>query len=333
MKSALNPASKSWLNSFAICHSIMPAPIQNRGLAVLNSLGAVTLANMQDAIVKGVSTDIPAYETLIYRTVFAFPILFGWLAYSGNIGNMFVSHARELAMRSFVLSTAYIAFILSIAALPLATGVSIYFTMPFFVAGLSAYALGEKVPRYRWVAIAIGFAGVLISVRPGHDTFQPAAFFGLYSAFAYAVAQIWGRRLSHRVPPVVILNWQNFMNFGVACTIALAVYWFGFSSTQDKALSFLTRPWATPTHQQFLLLMSMGVFAAIVATLFLNAYRLAEANFIAPFEYSAIVWATLYGAFIFHDQRDMWDWIGTAIVIGAGLFMLLYERRNTQSTG
>jgi drug/metabolite transporter (DMT)-like permease len=305
--------------------SILPA--QNRGKAVASSLTAVAVANIQDAVVKYISADIPAYESMMMRCIFAFPILFGWLVYSGNAGSLFAVNARQLAFRSLVLSSAYFAYILSIVALPLATGVSIYFTMPFFVAGLSGYALGEKVPAYRWFAIFAGFAGVLISVRPNFTDMKPAVFFGLYSAFAYAIAQMWGRRLSHSVSPVVILNWQNFTNFTVACLLALSVVIFGLTGFVDKSLDFLLRPFAVPTIAEFGLMAALGIFAAIVATLFLNAYRYAEANFIAPFEYSAIVWATLLGAFIFHDKRDMLDWIGTAIVIAAGLYMIWMDRQ------
>ncbi len=311
--------------------SILPA--QNRGKAVASSLTAVAVANMQDAVVKYISADIPAYESMMMRCIFAFPILFGWLVYSGNAGSLFSVNARQLALRSLVLSSAYFAYILSIVALPLATAVSIYFTMPFFIAGLSGYALGEKVPAYRWLTIVTGFIGVMISVRPSLTDFKPAVFFGLYSAFAYAIAQMWGRRLSHSVSPVVILNWQNFTNFAVACALALSVIAFGLTGFADKSLDFLLRPFAVPTFTQFGLMAILGVFAAIVATLFLNAYRYAEANFIAPFEYSAIVWATLLGAFIWHDQRDALDWIGTAIVIGAGMLMLLLDRRHTHAIG
>lgn len=305
----------------------MTAPIQNRGKAVACALGAVALANAQDAVVKGLSASMPAWETLIFRTVFAFPLLFGWLVYSNNSGNLFKTHKRELLLRSLILSTAYFAFILAIAALPLATAVSIYFTMPFFVAGLSGYALGENVPLYRWLAMGVGFAGVLISVRPGMTPLQPAVFFGLYSAFAYAVAQMWGRRLSHRVEPIVILNWQNFINFIVAVLIGGVVHLIGFSAIEDKALAFLTRAWVMPDSQQFVALAAMGLLAAFVAALFLNAYRFAEANFVAPFEYSAIIWATLLGAFLFQDKRDMWDWIGTAFVVLAGLYMFWMDRK------
>jgi drug/metabolite transporter (DMT)-like permease len=282
---------------------------------------------MQDAVVKGLSDTIPAYETLIFRTLASLPLLIGWLVYSGGLSQMFKSHLGGLLMRSALLSSAYLAFVLSIAAMPLATAVSIYFTMPFFVAGLSGYALGERVPLYRWIAIIVGFVGVLITVRPGVQPLEPGVFFALYSAFGYAWAQMWGRKLSHQVSAAVIVNWQNLVYFITGIVVALAVWAIGDVGAQDKALAFLTRPWVWPDQTQFWMLIAMGVLSAIAAAFFLMAYRFAEANFVAPFEYSAIIWATLNGVLFFGDFPDVWNWIGTAVLVAAGLWMLWKDRQ------
>jgi drug/metabolite transporter (DMT)-like permease len=312
----------------------MQLPRQSKAMAVVAILFAVALANAQDAVVKHVSSDLPVYETVLFRTVTAFPLVLGWLFYSGAAGQMF---AREqfaaLLGRSLILCSAYFAFVLSIAAMPLATAVSIYFTMPFFVAGLSGFGLSERVPVYRWIAIIIGFAGVLINVRPSLNTLQPGMFLALYSAFGYAFAQMWGHKLSHRVAPVVIANWQNLTYFLVALTLGLALHFTGHISTSDKAVAFLTRPWSWPDASQISLLVVMGLLSVAASIGFIFAYRLGEANFVAPFEYSAIIWATLSGALFFNDLPDKWNLVGTALVIAAGLYMLWMDSQFNQVTG
>jgi drug/metabolite transporter (DMT)-like permease len=308
-------------------------PQQHRGKAVAYILSAILLATMQDAIVKGMSASLPAYETIIFRTIVSFPLLFGWLIHSQALGLMFGKHMGALFLRSMILCSAYFAFVASIAALPLATTVSIYFTMPFFVAGLSGYTLGERVPLYRWLAIIAGFIGVIVAIRPTIGSLQPAVFFALYSAFGYACGQMLGRRLSHRVPSVVVANWQNMIYFAVGITVCLVVLMTGFSGTEDKSLAFLTRPWSWPNQNQFWLLMLMGSMSAGAAVMFIQAYSLAEASFVAPFEYSAIIWATLNGVLFFKDFPDQWNLLGTVIVIAAGLFMLWMDRLHRQSTG
>ena len=184
--------------------------LQSRARAALFVVGSVGLASMQDAIMKGVSGSLPAYEAVIFRTISSLPLLFTWLLITSSPANLFPPRLLPmLVLRSFILCTAYFGFVLSIATLPLATSVSIYFTMPFFVAALSGWALGERVPSYRWIAIIIGFGGVMLMVRPGSEAFQPAALYALWSAVGYAIGQMIGRHLSLRVEPVVIANWQN----------------------------------------------------------------------------------------------------------------------------
>jgi drug/metabolite transporter (DMT)-like permease len=317
----------------------MIAPLQHKGRAIACVLLAIALANMQDAVVKGVSGTIPAYETMIFRTVSAFPLLFGWLIYSGGLGQLFGKHVGALFMRSILLCTAYLAFVLSIAALPLATAVSIYFTMPFFVAGLSGYALGESVPLTRWIAIVVGFIGVIITTLWGENTgaeghafrLEPAVFFALYSAFGYAWAQMWGRTLSHRIEPAVIVNWQNATYCMTGVALALIVWMIGDIKANDKAIAFLTRPWAWPDQWQLVLLIIMGILSSAAAALFLLAYRYAEASFVAPFEYSAIIWATLNGIVFFNEIPNVMNILGTAIIIAAGLWMLWTDRKSHQT--
>jgi drug/metabolite transporter (DMT)-like permease len=305
---------------------------QNRKRAAVIATLAIGFASMQDAVVKGVSADIPAYETIIFRTVASFPLLFGWLLWSSSLRAMLPERIGLLMLRSLILCSAYFAFVLSIAALPIATSVSIYFTMPFFVAALAGWALGENVRGYRWVAISAGFIGVLVMVRPGVAAFEPAALLALYSAFGYAVGQMMGRYLSQRIEPVIIANWQNLTYFSVAVLVGLAAPFFAGFSADDKVLSFLLRPWAWPNQQQFLLLLMMGCLSTFAAVAFIHAYRMADANFVAPFEYTALLWAVMNGLIFFGDFPDQLTWIGAAIVVGAGLWMVWMDYHTSQST-
>lgn len=307
-------------------------PQQSRQKAALLAVLAVGFASMQDAVVKGVSHELPAYETVIFRTVASFPLLFGWLLWKSSISNLFPKMLPLLLLRSLILCSAYFAFILSIAVLPIANAVAIYFTMPFFVAALAGWALGESVRLYRWVAIIAGFIGVLVMVRPGVDAFEPAALLALYSAFGYAAGQLLGRYVSQRLEPVVMVNWQNFTYFSVAVLIGLLAPFFSDLAPTGKAFAFLLRPWAWPDGQQFFLLMVMGVLSTFGAIAFTNAYRLAEANFVAPFEYTALLWAVMNGVLFFGDFPDRYTWAGAVIVIGAGLWMIWNDRRSITVT-
>jgi drug/metabolite transporter (DMT)-like permease len=280
------------------------------------------MASTQDMIVKSVSGVYPAYEMVVFRCVASVPILGVWLAMKGGLSTLATPYFPRILLRSLVLTSAYFAYILSLSSMAMANTVSIYFTLPLFVAALSGWGLGEKVPMHRWIAIIAGFIGVLVMVRPATDSFQPASLLALYSAFAYAIGQMMGRSLSQKVDTLVISNWQNMIYLIVAVLVGVAVHVFGLANEGSKTLAFLTRPPSWPFSEHYVVLLSMGFLAAVSMMAYVNAYRSAPANFVAPFEYSAMIWAVLYGVLFFHDIPDLLTLVGASIVVSAGLFML-----------
>lgn len=299
--------------------------LNNRAKAAGYALAAVGVASSQDAVVKLLSGDISVSQAVFFRGLVAIAVLLPWIWYKGLT---FTPHNLGLVLiRGLILCAAYFCFVLSIAALPIATSVSIYFTMPFFVAALAGWSLGEKVKAYRWIAITAGFAGVLIMVRPGSEAFEPAALLALMSALGYAVGQLFSRHVSQTTSPLVITNWQSIIYTGVAMVLGAAAPLFADQIGDSKVLGFLLRPWIWPDAKQMALLTLTGVLAAFGSLFFVQAYRHAEANFVAPFEYTSLLWAIASGLLFFGDFPDGYTWIGAAIVVGSGLWMLWRDRQ------
>jgi drug/metabolite transporter (DMT)-like permease len=142
-----------------------------------------------------------------------------------------------------------------------------------------------------------------------------------------------GRKLAQEAPPLVIANWQNAVYLACSVLVGLAAQATGFAGEGHKSLAFLTRPWVWPSLQDFLLLSFLGVLAAFTIVSFVSAYKFAESSFVAPFEYSAMAWAIVFGLLFFNDFPDLLTWAGMAIVVGAGLFMLIMDRRARVQTG
>ncbi len=303
----------------------------NRPLATLCILGGIGLASAQDAVVKFMSSGYPAYETLLFRCIGTIPVMIFILWYRGQGFNIMTPLLPRVIIRGLILGTAYLCFVLAIAAMPIANAVAIYFTMPFFVAGLAGPLLGEHVRVHRWLAIAAGFIGVLIMVRPGFGVFEPAAILALMSAFGYAIGQMLGRPISHQVQPIIIAVWQNIIYTAIAAALGLAFNLIDFGEFHHPSLVFLSRAFAWPTAFDSIFLIGHGVLAAIAMLLFVNAYKFAETNFVAPFEYSGMIWALLYGFVLFSDFPDAYTWAGAAIVITAGILMILRDRQLDRS--
>lgn len=128
----------------------------NRALATICVLTGIGLASAQDAVVKYMSSGYPAYETLLFRCVGTIPVIAFILWRQGNGWSLATPLWPRVLLRALILAVAYLSFVLAIAAMPIANAVAIYFTMPFFVAGLAGPLLGERVRVHRWMAIVAG---------------------------------------------------------------------------------------------------------------------------------------------------------------------------------
>jgi drug/metabolite transporter (DMT)-like permease len=287
---------------------------------------AVSIASSLDALTKWLSAGYPVHEVMAIRCLTALPLLLCALSYENVVTSLWPRRMGLVLLRGLLLASANLAFYLAIAAIPIADAVAIYFTMPFFVAAVVAPWLGESVRWYRWLAIIAGFAGVMIMIRPGAGVFDPAALFALWSAVGYGAGQAMARPLGH-INSLVIAFHQNTVYLAAAAALTVLFGTGQFAVPDHRSLRFLMSAWMWPTPPDFLLMVFFGVIAAVVMPLFAHAYKIAEASFIAPFEYTAIFWAVLWGALIFSDFPDLWTWSGVAVVITAGLFMLHMDHR------
>ncbi|MEZ5774050.1 MAG: DMT family transporter [Hyphomicrobiaceae bacterium] len=306
-----------------------PAPAvsgDSRPLAVLALVGAVGLAASQDAIVKSMSGGYPVHEMLFFRCIVSLPVILVILVAKGWLAGLLTRHVGRALMRALLLCTGYCSFTLAIAAMPMADVVAMYFTMPFFVAALAGPLLGERVPPHRWLAILGGFLGVLVMIRPGIGVTEPAAFLGLLSAAAYGLGQMMGRPLARRVEPMVMVFYQNLTYLTVAFVLAALFAHGEVAEGTHRSIAFLTRQWVWPHEGDWPYLLVLGLLATFSMILFTTAYRLAEASFVAPFEYTAMFWAVGYGLVLWGDVPGLYTVLGGGLVVGAGLFMLWRDR-------
>jgi drug/metabolite transporter (DMT)-like permease len=217
---------------------------------------------------------------------------------------------------------AYTTYYMAFPALPLADAVALYFTVPLFMLALAAPMLGEAIGWRRISAVAIGFVGVIVMLRPGAGLFEPAALLSLFSALTYALAMLLARRMGSGASAAVMAFYQNGVYLVGALALAAICHLLGITHAAHKSLDFLVRPWVWPTTTDFLLIASCGVIAAVAMTLLTNAYRIAKASVVASFEYSGMLWAPLWGFLFFGEIPHLTTIAGAVLIIAAGLFAL-----------
>ena len=193
--------------------------------------------------------------------------------------------------------------------LQLTVTASIFFTVPILIALMSAPLLGERMDAKRWAAILIGFAGVLVIVRPGSDAFHPAMLLSMVNAVLYAAFNLMTRKLAAYDPPETIQFLPALVASVVLAPFALAA-------------------WESPQGWfEWLLLCLMGVFGGTGHYLLAVAHRYAPASALAPFLYQQILYMALFGYLVFGSVPDAAVWIGAGIVIASGLYLFARERR------
>ena len=291
-------------------------------------LGVFVFA-LQDWIIKAISDLYPVHQAIIIRCIVALPILLVLVRLSGGFRDILSPQARWLALRGLILVVSYTSYYLAIPAMPLAQVIALWFTTPLFVVALAGPLLGERVGPERWIATIIGFAGVLVMVKPFSAAFDIAALLPVVSAVTYGTAQLMARRMGVTESAAVMSFYQNLMYFLIAGLVAL---WLGdgrFAGGDNGSLDFLLRPWVTPTTEHLLMLAACGPIAAAGMVLLTQAYRMAEANFVTSFEYTSIIWATLGGWYFWNEIPDIYTFVGAALIVGAGLYVLYGARKTT----
>lgn len=222
-----------------------------------------------------------------------------------RIGTQFVSSVMML------LSTLF--FFSAVKSIPVAEAISVTFVAPLAVVLLAWPLLGERITWFRMAAVIVGFSGVLIVIRPGSAVFQWASLLLLCSAMCYAIYQILIRRLAGIDAPATSIFYSVLLG-----AIIMSIW-----------LPFV---WKMPTNWiDWALLCSLGVFGALGHYCVAKAMTYASANFVAPFNYTQMIGSVIVGYFMFAEVPDFYTWLGTAVVVGAGLMVGWQGRRATKA--
>lgn len=291
----------------------------------------VFVFSLQDAIIKQVSGAYPLTQVVVIRSLVAFPILLGLVQREVGWRALFGNDLGSLILRALIMFMSYTAYYMAFPALPLADAVALYFTVPLFVTALAGPFLGEHSGWRVWVAVLLGFFGVMVMLQPGTGLFEPAALLSLLSACMYGMSMLMARKLGSTQPACVLSFYQNAGFFLGALLTAFALYCLGIEHASHPSLAFLVRNWMWIPLNDLLLISASGIVAATGMMFLTSAYRLAQANRVAPFEYTGILWAPLWGYVFFQETPRLTTVAGAAVIVMAGLLALRMAHRPQQN--
>lgn len=286
-----------------------------RGIAL--KLLAVAVFAVMSACVKAARDVAPAGEAVFFRSLLALIPVLGYALWQRRLGEATaVRNLRGHFWRGLIGATAMGLSFTALGLLPLPEVIAIGFTAPLLTVVLAIVLLGETVRLYRWSAVLVGLAGVVVMVWPrltligeGVERAEAVgAALMLLAAFFMALAQIHVRWLARTEPTLAIVFW-----FHVSCSVA--------------ALVTLPFGWIVPDGRVAALLLAAGLTGGIAQILVTESYRRADASTLAPFDYSSMLWGLLLGWFVFGEVPEPLVLAGAAVVIAAGLAILWRERQ------
>lgn len=297
-------------------------PATNRP-AIIALVAGIAVFSVQDLILKLISGDYPLHQAMVFRSITAVPFMLALTRiFDGTLATLFAGNWLAMLARGLLNFLAYTAYYVALAALPMATTVALYFTAPLFITLLSIALLSEKVGIDRWLALMLGFGGVVVMVRPGGALFDWAALLPVFCGFAYALSMVLARIMGSRNSAAAMAFWGNIAF--LLCSLALAaVYgWGGAAEASHPSLAFLTRGWVWPTALDAFLMCLCGAIAAVGLTLLTLAYRNGQNAVVAPYEFTFAFWGVLWGWLFFTDLPDGLGWLGMAVIVLAGIYVV-----------
>ncbi len=279
---------------------------------VFLALAAFGLFALHDVVVKLLGSAYSPVQIIFFSVLLAFPLVTLMLMRDPTSGHLRPVHPWWLALRMLAGVVTGISVFYAFSMLRLAQTYSVLFATPLLITVFSIPVLGERVGIHRWLAVVFGLIGVIVVLRPGTAPLGPGHLAALTAATFSALASIIIRKIGREERAVVLLLYPMVANFAVMAF----------------ALPFVYRPMPLG---DFGLVGLIAVFGFAAGLLLIGAYTSAEAAIVAPMQYSQIVWAALFGYWMFGETIDPATMAGAAIVIASGLYIVFRESRGATS--
>lgn len=277
-----------------------------RGIALM--VAGIFVMSVMDALIKWLGASYPSIQIVLLRCIFGLIPLFAIVAVQGGPKTLRTTRPVAQALRAVFGAGAMVGFFYALSKMGLAETVTLAFSSPLFITLMSIPMLGEKVGPRRLAAVIVGFVGVLIVVRPGSEIFSLYALIPIAASFCFAMTMLLARKMADTETSVSMTFYTSIGGLIVGLIGAPAV-------------------WISPAGGDWPVFLVLGLLGGVGQFLVTASLRYAEAGVIAPFEYTALVWATLFGFVFWNEMPDLISIFGGVIVVGAGIYIGYRETR------
>jgi drug/metabolite transporter (DMT)-like permease len=276
---------------------------------IMTMCGGVAALCINDALAKSLMDHYSPFQIIFMRNMITLPFAFLLALKMGGYHGLRSHRVGVHFMRGVIWIAATVMFFTSIHHLGLAEATALAFVAPLFITALSAIFI-SRVGWRRWLAVSVGFMGVLVIVRPGAATFELMSLLPIATALAYALLMLSARFVDTRETMWTLLLYLSLTSGILTCIPALFV-------------------WTSVRPEDIWLFVAIAAFGSVGITMITQAFRFAEAPTVAPFDYTALIWATALGWLFWGETPDVLTFVGAAIITASGLFVIFRESKVT----
>ncbi|MEX0318959.1 MAG: DMT family transporter [Ruegeria sp.] len=310
---------------------------QNRsGTGIAFIVAGMVAISVNDMLIKQLSGGYPLHQMVFIRSSIGMILSLVLMQVEGGVSLLKTRHPLLHTVRCLLVVISNMTFFVALAAVPLADVTALFFAAPLFITVLSIPILGEKVGPLRMGAVVVGFAGVIIMQRPweGSDSLQAdriVLILPVIAALTYALNQLMTRKLGATTKASALAVYIQAMFILVSIGFYLVAGDGRYAEGVDNvSLNFLLRAWTWPEDGDWFYFIWLGLNSGIVGYCLAQAYRVADAATVAPFEYVGLPMAVFWGWLIWGELPGPVVWLGMALIMGAGLFVFLRERQKAR---
>lgn len=302
-------------------------PVNNKSnlpiVGISAAVGGLFLFSLQDVVIKFFSSDYSVLQIVVIRGLVATLIVAALVAISLGPTGFTVRNPVLILSKGLLGFLSYLTYYMAIASLPLADVVAITFSAPILVTVMSALLLRENVGVRRWLAVVVGFVGVLLVVGPGGRIADMAVSFAAIAALTYAINSVIARYIGPEDKPLTVTFYFTLAHFlGGVMTSILVIAIGPMLQANHPSLAFLIRPWSMENDLDLLIMVALGVNAAVGFYCLNKAYLSAPASTVAPFEYTYILWAVMFGYLFWSEIPSLYTLAGALLLISGNLYTL-----------
>jgi len=299
---------------------------QQNGRGILLVISAMTIFSVQDVIIKLLSDDVSLYQILFFRSLIGILLILGFQKIIGEPIKLWTAYPGLSLYRGISFFFGYAAFYFAQSKVPIANATVLFLVSPFFITIMSIFVFGSSVGVRRWVAMLVGFSGVIFIARPEAGAFNWIYLLPVTVAVLYATSMMIAKKTAERDT----VYQQIIMMYLVTTVLSgLMGLFFGdgsLSALEINGIEFLTHPWRLDGFDVTLPLLLITLIGTSGFLLLHSAYRIADPAVISPYEYSGLAAVMILAFAVFGDIPSALEAAGMVLIVGAGIYIFYRER-------